>query len=821
MQRIRLTIVLLIFFTCITPFAGQMIPAFEPQQSFAASSQTIRMISRTGSKKSPSAKQKLQTFVTKSIESNITPLSLRTRKANGLDILELLGDGYALYAERVGDPLLPAKIVYVSVPPGSKLENLNIRVIQKKTLVQPFKLFPKQPESPISANSRGNPVTLRSDLIGSNQPFPTSPVQFIETATVRGHSTLVFRVWPLQYVPGTGSIIVNERFEWQFDSKPGHFKTLKYRKRAPGFEKMVGKKIINPQDLAESSPSLPQTSDVPTGTDEVPTSADCDYLIITSSALSSAFQVLANEKISMGLAAEVVTTEFVAANYSGSDMQEKIKNCIIDYAANQGTVWVLLGGDDTVVPDRNCYGLVNPGFDQTEDNTIPTDLYYAGLDDVDWNDDGDSKGCEVSDDSVDLYPDVFIGRAPVRTVSDANAFVAKTIAYASSPPLNNFAETALLCGVELWNTWNGQSDAHWRTEAMWNEYMEPYWDGVRYRLYDTGTDFPGGAAYDVTNDHLQDQINDGYGLIFVATHGGQTVWTMESGGDFGTDDAQGCINSDSQGIIYTMACDTNAFEQELYLSDPSLSEAFLRNSNGGAVAFIGSSRYGWGYNTTEIDPGTSIQYAREFFQHLFDESAMESGHGSDPDPSDHARRLGAVHASHKMFYAADSTNYGSKRWIQFALNLMGDPYLKVLIEDPPVFDPPAIENIDFEECISELDTSDITVTANDPSGGDLTYVWETLDGGSISGEGATVFFDPPNSGPYACPYHVKVTVTSSASGLTNTQTINIYVFLQGDIDHDSDVDGADLSLMAAGSIDSSEVAAFAEIFGSDDGCPCP
>ena len=80
--------------------------------------------------------------------------------------------------------------------------------------------------------------------------------------------------------------------------------------------------------------------------------------------MNSEFQTLADEKISMGLTAEVVTTESIIANsnYSGDDIdiQEEIKNCIIDYATNHGTVWVLLGGDDTVVPDRNCYGLVNP-----------------------------------------------------------------------------------------------------------------------------------------------------------------------------------------------------------------------------------------------------------------------------------------------------------------------------------------------------------------------------------------------------------------------------------------------------------------------------
>jgi len=761
-------------------------------------------------------------FTTKSAECDITSLGLKHRKEKGFDILELLGDGYELYGERVGDPLLPAKIVYIWVPPGSGSENLNVKILQKKTLKQPFNIFPKQPEFPTSTNSKKGLVTLRPYLTGSNRPFPESPVQFIETATLRGHSMLVFRIWPLQYVPACGSVIVNERFEWQFDSSSGQVHTLKYKKRAPGFENMLNRTVINPQDVEKTSTLSLQTGEPLTSMDPPSTDTDCDYLIITGSALSSAFQPLADHKESMGFCAQVVTTEFIAANYFGSDTQERVKNCIIDYAINHGTVWVLLGGDDTVVPDRNCYGEV-ASVPPEKDETIPTDLYYAGLDDFNWNDDGDNKGCEVKKygDSVDLYPDVFVGRAPVRTIAHTNAFVAKTIAYTSNPPLESFAEVALLCGVELWNAWDGQSDAHWRTEAMWDEYMDPYWDGVRYRFYDTGTDFLGAADYNVTDVHLKDQITDGYGLIFVASHGAQTVWGMEIGDNFGIADAQGCTNTERQGIIYTMACNTNAFEQELYPADPCLSEAFLRNSNGGAVAFIGSSRYGWGNGLATITPGTSIRYARQFFHHLFDESAMLSGASDDPNPSDYAQRLGAVHASHKMVYAADSTTYGSFRWVQFALNLMGDPHLAVLIQDPQVFDPPVIQDIDFDGCISELETSDITVTANDPSGGNLSYVWEALDGGSISGEGAVVIFDPPDVEPFACPYRVKATVTSDYSGLSNSQTINIYVTVEGDNDHDGDVDGTDMSLMADGSFDSSEVSAFAEKFGRNDGCICP
>ena len=105
---------------------------------------------------------------------------------------------------------------------------------------------------------------------------------------------------------------------------------------------------------------------------------------------------------------------------------------------------------------------------------------------------------------------------------------------------------------------------------------------------------------------------------------------------------------------------------------------------------------------------------------------------------------------------------------------------------------PVIEGISFRSCISELCTSAISVTANDPEGGDLTYDWEALDDGSISGSAADVEFDPPDTGQHPCPYHVQVTATSDVSGLSTSQTIDIYVKQAGDVTGDGQVDVFDL-----------------------------
>jgi hypothetical protein len=103
-----------------------------------------------------------------------------------------------------------------------------------------------------------------------------------------------------------------------------------------------------------------------------------------------------------------------------------------------------------------------------------------------------------------------------------------------------------------------------------------------------------------------------------------------------------------------------------------------------------------------------------------------------------------------------------------------------------------IDDIAFDGCISELCTSGISVTATDPAGGNLTYTYNTPDGGNIIGEGADVEFDPPNTGPHPCPYHVEITVTSDVSGLSVSQSISIYVKLAGDVTGDGKVNTFDL-----------------------------
>ena len=173
--------------------------------------------------------------------------------------------------------------------------------------------------------------------------------------------------------------------------------------------------------------------------------------------------------------------------------------------------WVLLGGDHDIVPIQRCYGVVNEDID---DYTIPTDLFYACFDkNFDWNATVDERIGEPYIDYVDVLPEIYISRIPVRDRVNVQTFVQKTLEYEQDPPRKNFAEKMLLSGVKSWNIWDNRSDNHHRTELMYRKYIVPNWFGKKFGFYDTGSSFPEGDQYDVSAYNLTQQLNEGYGIF--------------------------------------------------------------------------------------------------------------------------------------------------------------------------------------------------------------------------------------------------------------------------------------------------------------------
>ena len=486
------------------------------------------------------------------VVSTVDDLSLS--RVRGYDLVELRADK-SMLAGQPGTPWLPVRYVHILLPPGSRAAAVRAAVTGELSLDGTYTIHPAQP--PVRLCDPGPHPFVEPDpaVYAATRGLRAEVATLDETVILRGYHLAVVRVNPLDYVPATGRLTLRTAITVtvELEDDPAvlaafNAQAVRYRTAEPIFEQMVAADVLNPGDLVRLGyePATPRS---PVDPDDVA------YLLIGSAATFDAFQPLLDWKTKKGVPAAAVDVNWIYANYAGADQQEKIKACIVDYVQNKGTVWVVLAGDNTIVPDRDCYGSVNDG--DTTDTTIPTDLYYAGLDDMNWNDDGDGLAAEIGDDTIDMAPDVFVGRLPIRTAADATAIVNKTLQYERDLPATGFAEKMLLSGMCLWD-WG---DEEGKSEHMYADWIDPYWDPVRYRFYSSNTDFPGGASYDVLAGTMNEQLAAGYNFLHMATHGLPDAWAMEGMYDkYYSDDALGVVNPGRYTNIVTISCLTSAFE---------------------------------------------------------------------------------------------------------------------------------------------------------------------------------------------------------------------------------------------------------------------
>lgn len=562
-----------------------------------------------------------------------------------------------------GAPQTSVRFVSVLVPPDAVDVKAEVS-IENKTLAGTFRLKPAPRVRAISDTGPA-PAAPGEDasIYGDASPWPKSSGRLVSVDSIRGFRVATVAVYPMRYVPVKGRIELSSsatvKVTWRYSSS----RVYASERNLSRFEDRAKSRVVNPEDSAIFRPltTLPAMS--PTNSNDV------DLLIITKSTLADGFADLVEWRTAQGVPAEVVTDW---SSYAGSDQQEKIRNLIKDYVLSKGTMYVLLGGDDTIIPDRDCYVLVQ----DTECADMPTDLYYSCLD-GDWNDDGDDLYGEA-EDAVDLSPDVYVGRAGVRTRSQAENFCDKVVGYEKNAPQASYVKEYLIGGVELWETYDTVpghphspvSDCEGKCQNLYFQAIAPYWSAMSYRFFDTKTDFDSSAPgdYDVTYYNLITRISEGYSHFFFATHGSKTLWSTEGYyGYFDTTDAELTTNHGRESVIYTIACLTNHFDGN---TDPCPGEAFMRNTSGGAVAYMGCSRYNWGVHGTEIDNDPAFSYASAYYQAMFDEDLPT---------------VGRIFARHKEIMAPDVSARESFRWIMYGMNLLGDPAMPVYTENPSTF----------------------------------------------------------------------------------------------------------------------------------------
>ncbi|MEP7306665.1 MAG: C25 family cysteine peptidase [Acidobacteriota bacterium] len=217
-----------------------------------------------------------------------------------------------------------------------------------------------------------------------------------------------------------------------------------------------------------------------------------------------------------------------------------------------------------------------------------------------------------------------------------------------SPWIVVYGSLAEVSPADFLIDWPGQDSSMSDQEELRAQLRTeiPGWDTVS-RLYEDELDLTPAQAVaapvqHLGSDRLRAALNAAPHIVSLSGHGNSdgccsgSVWM-----------ASGLTNGYQSFIGYADSCLTNQVD-----ASDAFSEALVCDANGGAVAYVGNTRFSW------IGVGDNFQ--RAFFHRL---TAV--------------RQLGLLNDSRLGLVGGTGYNTVYERWAIFALNLIGDPEMQV------------------------------------------------------------------------------------------------------------------------------------------------
>jgi len=559
-------------------------------------------------------------------------------KVEGYDLVTLRG---ARFLNRPGKPRLPLVPLRIALPAGSEIGGFNLVIRDSSELQGDFIVWPAQPPQSLSATRSLEFVAPLKAVYMSENGYPETAAELVGWGRLGGVTVCDMLVYPLRYIPASGRLVllttIDIEIEYTCRELPGELARF-HTDLAQGL-------VANPhggwrwsdQKVCEDGPATMLEEATP-------------YLIVTCDSLKPFFEPLRAWKMRKGLASSIVTVEEIAGNYGGCDLQEKIRNCIKDYNSKYGTDWVLLGGDTQVIPDRKAY------VPLSDKPYLPCDLYYSDLDGT-WNADGDLYWGEVPGDNVDMYADVFVGRAPVSNSLEVETFVDKVLTYEGAYGLENDYQLDMLFAAEvLWGDPKNPSDPEYTDGGLAKDLVGSAYVPARFdvnRMYE--------SLGNLNHTAMMALLNQGMSIINILGHG--QYHSVSIGEDaLSEPDFYSLSNGPRYGLLYSVTCLSGGFDQ-----GKCIGETWVLSPDGGGF-FIGNSRYGWNSPGFPGD-GPSDYYDQSFFESVFVTSFTN---------------LGKAHADAKHEFVGESRSDIYMLYLMYGINLLGDPETRLWTDEPLV-----------------------------------------------------------------------------------------------------------------------------------------
>ncbi|NCD32465.1 MAG: hypothetical protein EOL87_03505 [Spartobacteria bacterium] len=554
-----------------------------------------------------------------------------------------------------GHPQLPARFINILLPEHSAFSSLQVEQTVNE-LCSGIAVIPAQ--TPHSF-SEPLPPFVGPDAIAyeQNSLLPEQWACVVGEHEMRGRTVVTIQLNPVRYNPAQQTAYLASEIRLNVNYTPQ--RTASATSLSPLFADMLNASVINPETIKRA----PQTTN------------RISYLIITPAALTNTFaQLSTHRETQFGSGnTDVVALEDILSNFPGRDDPDKIRNFITEAVMYYQTDYVVLGGDDTLVPVRFCS--VGDGYKSI--TNMPTDLYYSGLFGS-WDANANQVYGEV-EDMVDMSPDVIVSRIPVRTAEDASRYITKLLDYEQGRHSELYSKL-LISGTKGFNMLYGAdrgTDAVFDSYAQfmahqpvsdveqWNRQLhrdaiQPYWSaGTLSIFFDTLTTWDTEQAGDFqqTAERMVNVYDQGWEHQYFLTHGAWCGYGIEEvdGNDmFWNANAAQLTNLTC--FIASPTCQTAHFDGP---NDPCLAEVYLR-SEAGALIYHACARNGKAGN--EGYGGPSPVYSKVYYEHLFNGSASS---------------FGEAYALGKADFIGVSTENNAWRWVQFGLNMLGDAAIPI------------------------------------------------------------------------------------------------------------------------------------------------
>ncbi len=533
-------------------------------------------------------------------------------------------------------PALPCYGAHILIPYGVEIEEIEIIPEGKTSLGSNYSIEPVCRPYFLSSAQDISPARQDPDVYALQTPYPVERFEKFGIQQFHGYSILVIKLYPVEYTPSTGELSFYERMTVRATCRESLNKESLLRNSITDINE-VRSKIDNPAELSSYFNATKSGGRA------------YDMMILTTTSLADDFQTLKDFHDTTGTLTEIHTLDMI-----GSTNPLAIRDYIRQQYIDNGIRYILLGGDDDIIPSRKLFVVSWEGEGAVTEYNMPGDFYYSCLDGT-FNYDGDAFWGEPGDgedgDEVDFFPEVAVGRVSANTPQEVANLTNKIRGYYNSTA--SYLQKVLLAGEQLtfggWGEYGGYamdemvnySDAHGFMTFAFSE--EVYTIEKLYDYLIQPNNYWGASE-------IISRINSGVHIIDHLGHSGP-------GYAMRTDTAmlrQQLTNTEF-GFIYAEGCSAGQFD----LTD-CWAEHVTTVLPSGAFACIANARLGLGSRST-LHPVHFIN--REFWDAIYraDEGKPQIG-----------RALADARAD--MAYLA---NAPAIRWTLYETTLFGDPAVAI------------------------------------------------------------------------------------------------------------------------------------------------